>query len=238
MQARRDLQRFYLTPSVGIFTCALATLIAVVFLRERLGLSHLLPEGFMSPCCVISAALIAATISLAARLSNWIDVAWIAAILTPVPLVPPLRRIPPAASTRAPVRRGKNRKLALILPLSRRRLRRHRVPWAAANGWAEPHVGLRVARSSARSLATRVKVLPLAPLPSPGTECNGGIQSGLFRLYERPLIYAPLSAVFSWSMVSRGRAAAEMLVPIACGGEWPCTSRPTRVRTTACMADL
>ena len=36
---------------------------------------------------VISAALIAATVALAAWLKNWIDVIYIAAILVPVPLV-------------------------------------------------------------------------------------------------------------------------------------------------------
>ena len=88
LQARRDLQRFYLTPSVAVFTCALAASIVIAFMSERLGLARLFPAGFMPWGGVISAALIAATVALAARLKIWIDVIYIVAILAPVPLVP------------------------------------------------------------------------------------------------------------------------------------------------------
>ena len=90
VQARRDLKRFYLTPPVTIFTCALAALIDIAFMSERLGLTRLFPEEWMPWGCVVPAVLIAATIALAARLRVWIDVAYVAAMLAPIPLVPRL----------------------------------------------------------------------------------------------------------------------------------------------------
>ncbi|CAD6512457.1 hypothetical protein ACFQ3P_02850 [Paraburkholderia sabiae] len=88
VQARRDLKRFYLTPPVAVFTCALAALIDIVFMNERLGLAGLFPQDLMPWCCAISAVLIASTIALAARLRVWIDVFYIAAMLAPIPVVP------------------------------------------------------------------------------------------------------------------------------------------------------
>jgi hypothetical protein len=87
-QARRDLQRFFLTPSVGIFTCALAAMIDIMITSNWLGLSRLFAEGFMPWGGVISAVLISTAVALAARLKIWIDVIYIAAILVPVPFVP------------------------------------------------------------------------------------------------------------------------------------------------------
>lgn len=87
VQARRDLQRLCLTPSVGIFICALAALIEIVSTSEQLGLLRLLPEGFAPWGTAISAALIAVAFALAATLRNWVDVAFIAVVLVPVPFV-------------------------------------------------------------------------------------------------------------------------------------------------------
>ncbi|MEM5338220.1 hypothetical protein [Paraburkholderia azotifigens] len=94
MQARRDLQRFYLTPPVAIFTLALAALIDIVFMHERLGLARLLPADFVPVGCAIAALLLAATTALAARLRVWIDVFYVAGMLAPIAFVP---RVDPAA---------------------------------------------------------------------------------------------------------------------------------------------
>ncbi|MBN3751367.1 hypothetical protein G3N95_00325 [Paraburkholderia sp. Tr-20389] len=94
VQARHDLQRFFLTPPVAIFTAALAALIDIVFLSDWAGLARLFPAGFMQWGCALSAVLIAAATALAARLRIWVDVLYVAGILMPALFMP---RLEPSA---------------------------------------------------------------------------------------------------------------------------------------------